>query len=86
MSKAPPDIPGGYPQSEIDKMRREEGLPSIAAVADGDLEAGDSFRNSLVPHADAMQGSAPLWFGWAIMDAFLAGAEHARRSANAKSK
>lgn len=44
-----------------------------------ELQAGDAFRASLVPRADAMQGSAPLWHGWAIMDAFLAGIDYARK-------
>lgn len=44
-----------------------------------DLRAGNAFRDTLVPRADAERDSAPLWHGWAIMDAFLAGAEHARR-------
>lgn len=45
-----------------------------------ELQAGDAFRLSLVERADARTiiGNAPLWYGWAIMDAFLAGIDYAR--------
>lgn len=43
-----------------------------------DIVAGDTFRNSLVERADAWDGPAPLWHGWALMDAFLAGIEYAK--------
>lgn len=47
----------------------------------GDLEAANSFRDSLVPKADGFaNGHAPLWHGWALFDAFLAGMDHARQS------
>jgi hypothetical protein len=41
------------------------------------LIAADKFRNSLIPRADAYddQGGAHMWYGWAVFDAFLAGAE-----------
>jgi hypothetical protein len=45
-----------------------------------DLLAGDEFRRRLKPRADAWNGPAPLWHGWAVMDAFLAGIDHARRA------
>jgi hypothetical protein len=45
-----------------------------------DLLAGDEFRRSLKPRADAWNGPAPLWHGWAVMDAFLAGVDHARKA------
>jgi hypothetical protein len=45
-----------------------------------DLKAGDDFRRSLIPRADGDRGGAPLWHGWALMDAFLAGVDHARRA------
>lgn len=44
-----------------------------------ELQAGDEFRKTLVPRADAHNGPAPLWHGWAIMDAFLAGIDYARK-------
>lgn len=44
-----------------------------------DLQAADAFRNTLIERSDAMRGGAPLWHGWAIFDAFLAGLDHARR-------
>lgn len=43
-----------------------------------EIEAGDAFVKSLVPRADA-SNPYPLWHGWAIMDAFLAGIDYARR-------
>lgn len=47
-----------------------------------DLKAGDAFRDTLLDRADGYdEGEAPMWFGWAIMAAFLAGAEHAREQA-----
>lgn len=42
-----------------------------------DLLAGEAFRNSMVSRAD-VQGFAPLWYGWVIMEAFLAGVDYAR--------
>jgi len=44
-----------------------------------DIQAGDEFRKSLVERADDWKGPAPLWHGWALMDAFLAGVDHARQ-------
>lgn len=45
-----------------------------------DLQAADAFRASLLDRPDGYAGAAPLWHGWAIFDAFLAGLDHARRS------
>lgn len=45
-----------------------------------ELQAGNAFRDQLVPRADSDHHGAPLWHGWAIMDAFLAGIDYARRS------
>lgn len=45
-----------------------------------EIVAGNAFRDTLVSRADAMSGPAPLWHGWAIMDAFLAGIDYARRA------
>ena len=42
-----------------------------------DLKAGDTFRSSLLERADGNYDGAPLWHGWALMDAFLAGLDHA---------
>lgn len=47
-------------------------------ASDDDLRAGNTFRESLVPRADGLRDGAPVWFGWALMDAFLAGVEYAR--------
>jgi hypothetical protein len=44
-----------------------------------DLEAANAFRDTLVPQADGYRAHAPLWHGWAVFDAFLAGMDHARQ-------
>lgn len=45
-----------------------------------ELKAGDAFRQSVLTRADdASNDGAPLWHGWVIMDAFLAGIDWARR-------
>lgn len=43
-----------------------------------EIQAGWDFRESLVHRADAYAGHAPLWHGWALMEAFLAGIDYAR--------
>lgn len=43
-----------------------------------EIQAGDAFVQSLVPRADVAR-PYPLWHGWAIMDAFLAGIDYARK-------
>lgn len=43
-----------------------------------DIKAGNALRESMLDMADAKQAGAPLWHGWAIMDAFLAGVEYER--------
>lgn len=43
-----------------------------------ELKAGNDFRDKLIPRADADRTGAPLWHGWALMDAFLAGVDWAR--------
>lgn len=41
-----------------------------------ELQAGDAFREQLVPKADGLKnGGVPFWHGWALMDAFLAGVD-----------
>lgn len=47
-----------------------------------ELTAGNDFRLSLVPRADGDRIGAPLWFGWALMDAFLAGVDYGRQTAS----
>lgn len=44
-----------------------------------ELKAADDFRQSLLDMADEHRGVAPLWHGWAIVDAFLAGMDYARQ-------
>ena len=46
-----------------------------------ELRAGDAFRDSAIERADRIEaGVYPLWHGWVIMDAFLAGIDWARRA------
>lgn len=44
-----------------------------------ELVAGDAFRQTLIPHCDRLIAGRPLWYGWALMEAFLAGIDYARR-------
>lgn len=46
-----------------------------------DLLAGNAFRATLLDRADFYSGHAPLWHGWAIMDAYLAGLNSGRKQA-----
>lgn len=43
-----------------------------------ELEAGDAFRNTMIDRADAIPNGYPMWRGWVIMEAFLAGIDWAR--------
>lgn len=56
-----------------------------AKLTDEDVRvAADAFRDTLLPKADQMHaGYYPLWHGWALHDAFVAGAAYqaGRRSA-----
>ncbi len=45
-----------------------------------ELQAGEEFRRSLLPRADGDLHGAPLWHGWAIMEAFLAGIDYANKN------
>ena len=49
-----------------------------------DIVAGDQFRKSIIPRADHMDGPRPMFYGWAVMDAFLAGIDYARAPAYKK--
>ena len=52
-----------------------------------ELRAGDAFRETMLGKADAdVFGTAPLWHGWVIMDAFLAGIDWARAQEAQKRK
>lgn len=46
-----------------------------------ELAAGHALRETLVPKADGFaNGHAPLWHGWALMEAFLAGIDYGRQT------
>lgn len=44
-----------------------------------DIKAADDFRRTLLDRRDAEKDGAPLWHGWALSDAFLAGVRWAAR-------
>lgn len=46
-----------------------------------DIGAADEFRATVISRADADNHGSPLWYGWVIVDAFLAGMDHARAAA-----
>lgn len=48
------------------------------------VDAGWRFREELVPRADSWLGHAPLWHGWAIMDAFIEGIKWAKEHPEAQ--
>jgi hypothetical protein len=37
------------------------------------IREADAFRDTLITKADAHNGPYPLWHGWAILDAYIAG-------------
>jgi len=40
---------------------------------DEDFQAADAFRKTLFPRADGELYGSPVFYGWAIMESFLAG-------------
>lgn len=68
-------------QGLIADAERALSLPQAREAAEpevGDQNAAYAFRETLIPRADTLQGNAPLWHGWAVFDAFIAGAKHGR--------
>lgn len=64
------------------KTRRKGGEPTSIPEEDA-RPAAYVFRDSLVSMADQMaHGLYPMWYGWALVDAFIAGAKWARKSKN----
>lgn len=53
-------------------------------VSSEDLIAADKFRETVVPRADGYSawGRFPLWHGWVIVDAYLAGLKAGREERN----
>lgn len=45
---------------------------------DSDTTAAYAHVETTKPRADAHHGFAPLWYGWALREAFLAGIKHAQ--------
>ena len=57
----------------------------MSKFKDGELEAAAAFRDTLSDRADDMKhGVYPLWHGWALVDAFHAGVEWARKNSATK--
>lgn len=63
-------------------LAQPTGRPEPSEPAIELLEAGNAFRDALIPRADGYAGHAPLWHGWAIMDAFIAGSKYAPPASN----
>ncbi len=55
-----------------------------ASQRSDDIAAGDAFRKSVIDRADSSNAGAPLWYGWVIMEAFLAGVDHGRKTSKEK--
>jgi hypothetical protein len=55
-----------------DKPKTAE-MPPIEEIL-----AGNAFRDTMVPKADGHVLKCPIWHGWVIMDAFLAGIQWER--------
>lgn len=65
-------------EKAADLLESASAGPSREAIAD----AAWTFRETLVPRADAMlDGKFPAWHGWAIYEAFEAGAAFAKSGA-----
>ncbi|HWV44153.1 hypothetical protein [Pseudorhodoplanes sp.] len=43
-----------------------------------ELVAGEKVRAELIKRADSWNHDAPMFYGWVIMEAFLAGIDYAR--------
>lgn len=75
---------GHEPANEIYKamLAARPAAPALTAGTEretDDIVAGNTFRETLVPRADSSAaGGFPLWHGWALMEAFLAGTDHGR--------
>lgn len=44
-----------------------------------EIHAAYDFRTTLLPRADLDHSGAPMWYGWAIAEAFWAGIEYQKR-------
>ena len=43
------------------------------------IDAAYNFVDKMVERADKMENGCPMWYGWALREAFLAGAEHEKK-------
>ena len=72
--------PAPSPRPSTDGQQGHHGRHTVNEFSIDELKAGDAFRQSLIERADGSNiGGDPVWYGWAIMDAFLAGIDYARR-------
>lgn len=62
----------------MEGLEMAKGSNSMTERSIDDITAGAAFRKKMVERADCWDGSAPLWHGWVIMDAFLAGMDYAK--------
>ena len=59
----------------------KQATPPEVEATKGVHDAAHKFRDTLVPKADQLaHGVYPLWHGWALYDAFVAGAQWQSRS------
>lgn len=64
-----------------EKLAHSHALPTEQGVR----QAAVAFRESLVPRADHLHlGHYPMWYGWALYDAFIAGAKCAQSASAPK--
>lgn len=63
----------------MDKIYQENAEASNSAVMPGSdavVDAAYAFVDSMVPKADVVHNhTAPLWYGWALREAFIAGSK-----------
>jgi hypothetical protein len=66
-------IPLHHPtwMSAREKMRNRGLEPRLEPYVDAAYE----FVEEMVPYADTVDEGSPLWYGWALREAFLAGVE-----------
>lgn len=66
-------------RSSTESASPVEASPGAEAPTDDNAsDAAYKFVESMVQRADSAAGGAPMWFGWALTDAFLAGVEFSR--------
>lgn len=54
-------------------------MPKTQLLKDTEIEAASAFVDGIISKADRYIGNAPMWFGWALRDAFLKGIEFEKK-------